>query len=78
VSLSLILFIISCSGYLGANLYPFAILMGYVIGKNAANRRIKKEVKRDVTGEIIEPRFKTNFSFGSISGYNMVGVVITF
>ncbi|WP_051437510.1 phosphatase PAP2 family protein [Olleya marilimosa] len=58
--------------------YPFAILMGYVIGKNAANRRIKKEVKRDVTGEIIEPRFKTNFTFSSHSGYNMAGVVITF
>ena len=58
--------------------YPFAILMGYVIGKNAANRRIKKEVKRDVIGEIIEPRFKTNFTFSSISGYNMAGVVITF
>ncbi|MDN3664060.1 phosphatase PAP2 family protein [Algibacter miyuki] len=58
--------------------YPFAILMGYVIGENAANRRIKKEVKRDVTGEIIEPRFKTDFTFTSHSGYNMVGVVITF
>ncbi|MWW26026.1 phosphatase PAP2 family protein [Algibacter lectus] len=58
--------------------YPFAILMGYVIGKNAANRRIKKEIKRDVTGEIIEPRFNTDFTFFSHSGYNMAGVVITF
>jgi hypothetical protein len=52
--------------------------MGYVIGKNAANSRIKKEVKRDVTGEIIVPRFKTNFTFSSISGCNMAGVVVTF
>lgn len=58
--------------------YPFAILMGYVIGKNAANRRIRKEVKLDVTGEIIEPRFKTDFTFSSHSGYNMVGVGISF
>ncbi|OYX25789.1 MAG: hypothetical protein B7Z06_06715, partial [Flavobacteriales bacterium 32-35-8] len=78
VSLSLILFIISCSCSLGANLYPFAILMGYVIVKNASNSRIKKEVKLDVTGKIIELRFKTNFTFSSISGYNMAGVVVTF
>ena len=58
--------------------YPFAILMGYVIGKNAANRRIKKEVKSDVTGEITEPRFKTDFIFTFHSGYNMAGVSITF
>lgn len=58
--------------------YPFAILMGYVIGKNAANRRIKKDVKRDVAGEIIEPRFKTDFTFTSHSGYNLAGVIFTF
>lgn len=58
--------------------YPFAILMGYVIGKNAANRRIKKEVKNNVTGEIIEPRFKTDLAFSSHSGYNMVGFVVRF
>lgn len=52
--------------------------MGYVIVKNASNSRIKKEVKLDVTGKIIELRFKTNFTFSSISGYNMAGVVVTF
>ena len=58
--------------------YPFAIFMGYVIGKNAANRRIKKEVKRNSIGDVIEPRFKTNFNFAYTSEYKMAGVTITF
>ncbi len=58
--------------------YPIAILMGYVIGKTAANRRIKKEVKKDITGEIIKPKFKTDFSFNYSSAFKMVGVTITF
>lgn len=58
--------------------YPLAILIGYAIGKNAANRRIKKEVKLDATGEVDKPRFKTNFSFSSTSEYKMVGVTINF
>ena len=58
--------------------YPFAILMGYVIGKNAAQRRIKKQVNRDLTGEIIKPKFKTDFSINYTSEYKMAGVVISF
>uniref|UniRef100_UPI004047EDB5 phosphatase PAP2 family protein n=1 Tax=Mariniflexile sp. TaxID=1979402 RepID=UPI004047EDB5 len=58
--------------------YPFAILMGYVIGKNAANRRINKERKRDLTGEIIIPKFKTDFTFGYTSEYKIVGLVVSF
>tara|TARA_R110000868_G_scaffold153120_1_gene378443 strand:- start:281 stop:1252 length:972 start_codon:yes stop_codon:yes gene_type:complete len=58
--------------------YPIAILMGYVIGRNAANRRIKKEVKTDLTGEITYPKFKTDFSFGYTSQYKMVGLTISF
>ncbi|WP_298553574.1 phosphatase PAP2 family protein [uncultured Algibacter sp.] len=58
--------------------YPFAILMGYVIGKNAANRRIKKEVRHDLTGEIIHPKFKTDFSFSYRADYKMAGVTFSF
>lgn len=58
--------------------YPLAILIGYVIGKQAANRRIVKEVKRDLTGKIIESKFKTDFRFIRTSQYNMVGLSITF
>ncbi len=58
--------------------YPFAILMGYVIGKNAANRRIKKKVKKDITGTIIVPKFKTNFNFNYSSEYKMAGLTIIF
>lgn len=58
--------------------YPIAILMGYVIGENAANRRIKKEIKRDVTGEVITLKFKTDFSFDYTSQYKMVGLTISF
>lgn len=58
--------------------YPIAILMGYVIGKNAANRRINKEIKRDLTGEIIIPKFKTDFTFSYTSEFKMVGLVVSF
>ncbi len=58
--------------------YPLAILIGYVIGKNAANRRITKEHKVDKTGAIIQPRFKTDFNFGYTSQYKSIGVTIQF
>jgi hypothetical protein len=58
--------------------YPLAILIGYAIVKNAANRRIKKEVKLDATGEVIKSKFKTDFSFSSTSEYKMVGITVSF
>lgn len=58
--------------------YPLAVLIGYAIGKNAANRRIQKEVKLDETGEIIKPTFKTDFSFSSTKEHKMIGVTLTF
>lgn len=58
--------------------YPLAILMGYIIGKNAANRRIKKEVKTDLLGEETTPKFKTDFSFAYTSQHKMVGVTVSF
>ncbi|CAH8281773.1 PAP2 superfamily protein [Mariniflexile fucanivorans] len=58
--------------------YPLAILIGYVIGKNAANRRIDKNFKRDLTDEIIKPRFKTNFGFTFDSEFKMLKVTVVF
>lgn len=58
--------------------YPLAILIGYAIGKNAANRRIKKEPKLDATGKVIKKKFKTDFSFSATSNYKIIGVTFTF
>lgn len=58
--------------------YPLAILIGYVIGKNAANRRIIKEEKRDARGEIINSKFKFDFTFSSTPQFSTAGVIITF
>jgi len=58
--------------------YPLAILLGYAIGKNAANRRIIKKPKMDKTGSIIEPKFKTDFSFNHTSEYTTAGITLTF
>ena len=58
--------------------YPIAILIGYVIGKNAANRRIKKQVKTDITGRVIKPKFKTDFSFNYTEQFKTAGITITF
>lgn len=58
--------------------YPLAILIGYVVGKTAANRRIIKKEKQ-LGAEIgTKPSYKTNFSYNNIMGYSMVGVTITF
>ncbi len=58
--------------------YPLAILIGYFIGKNAANRRIIKRKKTDITGAFIEPKFKTDFSFNYTPNYKTVGVTVSF
>lgn len=58
--------------------YPIAILMGYAIGKNAANRRIIKKIEVDETGAILEPRFKTDFSFNRTADFTTVGIIVTF
>jgi hypothetical protein len=58
--------------------YPIGLLIGYAIGKNAANRRIMKKIKTDVTGEVIQPKFKTDFNFRFDSHVKAVGVTITF
>lgn len=58
--------------------YPLALLIGYVIGKNAANRRIIKTEKTDITGRVIKPKFKTDFSFNYTPEFKTVGVSISF
>ncbi|MFH4966086.1 phosphatase PAP2 family protein [Gaetbulibacter sp. M235] len=58
--------------------YPIAILIGYVIGKNAANRRILKTKKTDITNEIKEAKFKTDFNFIFTNQYKTIGVTLTF
>jgi hypothetical protein len=58
--------------------YPLALLIGYVIGKNAAERRIIKSKRTDVHGKPIEPKFKTDFSFNFTSQFKTAGVTITF
>lgn len=56
--------------------YPFAILFGYVIGKNIANRRIKKINTIRIAKQ--EINFKTNFSYANINGYSTIGLHISF
>ncbi|AWM13820.1 hypothetical protein DI487_08055 [Flavobacterium sediminis] len=59
--------------------YPFALLMGYVIGKNAANRRIKKTVHKNTVGiNSTESKFKMDFSFLYTSEYKTAGITILF
>lgn len=58
--------------------YPLAFLIGYVIGKNAANRRISKVKKIDSNGMVIKPMFKTDFSFNFTPEFKTAGVTITF
>jgi hypothetical protein len=57
---------------------PLVLLIDYVIGKNAANRRIVKTVKTDITGAIIKPKFKTDFTFNFTPHYKTAGVMFTF
>jgi len=57
--------------------YPIALLIGYVIGKNAANRRITKR-KRNPKSDLVQRRFKTDFSFNYTPLYKTVGVSFTF
>jgi hypothetical protein len=56
--------------------YPIAILMGYAIGKSAANNRITKKRLSSVSER--KTNYKTNFTYSKIDGVNVVGVNITF
>jgi PAP2 superfamily len=58
--------------------YPLAILIGYAIGKNAANRRIVKRITTDETGAVIEPKFKTAFCFNFTPEFKTLGFKVSF
>jgi hypothetical protein len=58
--------------------YPLAILIGYVIGKNAANRRIFKKDKADVIGVMNKPKIQTDFNFNMNSRLTTMGITFNF
>lgn len=58
--------------------YPLAILIGYAIGKDATNSRIKIEPKLYATGNVIKKKIRTDFSFSSTSNYKIIGVTFSF
>jgi PAP2 superfamily len=57
--------------------YPLAILIGYAMGKNIANRRIQKKENTIDLG-IKKTKFKTNYTFSKIYDRNLIGISITF
>lgn len=57
--------------------YPIAILMGYVMGKNIANRRIIKQGNVSDLN-LKKTKFKTNYSYTTINNTGVVGATITF
>ncbi len=56
--------------------YPLAVLFGYVIGKNIANRRINKIHKIQLGHTEVD--YKTQFTFANINGYSTIGLHISF
>ena len=56
--------------------YPIALLIGYAIGKKAANRRIEKRLDNPMSKR--KTKYKTNYSLSKIDGINVVGVTLTF
>ncbi len=58
--------------------YPLAILIGYVVGKVAANRRIIKTSTTDNAGASRYKRVKTDFCFGRLGAAKTLGVTFTF
>ena len=57
--------------------YPLAILIGYAMGKNIANRRIQKRENTLELG-LKKPKFITNYTFNKIYNSNLIGISITF
>ena len=56
--------------------YPLAVLFGYVIGKNIANRRIHKIQSIKIGNNEID--YKTQFTYANINGFSTVGLTISF
>ena len=57
--------------------YPLALLIGYVVGKTAANRRIKKIAKNEGLGEQESSKLKIDFSSGILDSFQTFGIKIT-
>ncbi|MBT2161273.1 phosphatase PAP2 family protein [Zobellia barbeyronii] len=57
--------------------YPLALLIGYVVGKAAADRRIKK-IDINETGKRVSNKIKTDFNLGQLGSYQTFGVSFTF
>ncbi len=56
--------------------YPFAVLFGYVIGKNIAHRRIHKTHAIKIGQQ--EINYKTNLSLSNINGFTTIGLHVSF
>lgn len=56
--------------------YPFAILFGYVIGKNIAQRRIYKTHSVKIGQQ--EVNYKTNYSLATVNEFTTIGLHIYF
>lgn len=58
--------------------YPLALLIGYVVGKTAANRRIKKTETGNEIGYENPYKIKTDFNVGQLGQYRTFGVTFSF
>jgi hypothetical protein len=58
--------------------YPLAILIGYAVGKAAANRRILKNKISDTEAILRSSGVKTDFNFGQLGPYKTLGITIRF
>ncbi len=58
--------------------YPIAILVGYVIGKKAAKRRIKEIHTKTEIPNIKKTEYQTSFNMSSSFGTPLVGITINF
>ncbi len=58
--------------------YPLALLLGYVVGKNAANRRIRKKNKNEAWGQKYRQQINTDFNYGKLGQYKTFGVKLRF
>ena len=57
--------------------YPIGIFIGYVMGKQIANRRIEKIAKKQL-GEKIEKNYKIDYTYRNVLNTNLFGVTLTF
>jgi prolyl-tRNA synthetase len=60
--------------------YPIGILIGYVMGKQIANRRITKISKHITTdnASIVKKKYILNYEFNNFQNTPIIGAVITF